>query len=67
MDKSAQEWAKLAINARKEGIEPPERPDIMQFFQIAMQFVTQDASTSVGTSQVQLFEGPPAAVVPPAQ
>jgi len=67
MDKSAQEWAKLAISARKEGIEPPERPDIMQFFQLTMQFVTQDASMPVGTPQAQPSEGPPAAVAPPVQ
>ena len=44
LDKSHQEWAKLAIDAAKEGLALPPRPDFNELFQEAMQDIVGTVS-----------------------
>jgi hypothetical protein len=63
IDKSHQEWAKLAIQAAKEGVEAPKRPDIQEMFmmaKMAISMTTTDAKTMAGTPQSEQQEGPAA-------
>lgn len=44
MDKSSQEWGKLAINAAKEGVPAPERPSIEELLAVATKYIGLDMS-----------------------
>jgi hypothetical protein len=59
LDKHFQEWAKISIQAAKEGVEPPTKPDPKELFMLANMAIQQDASMPEGTPQPQV-EGPPA-------
>jgi hypothetical protein len=59
LDKHHQEWARIAIQAAKEGVEPPPKPDFKEIFMLANSVVQQDASMPIGTPQPQV-EGPAA-------
>jgi hypothetical protein len=66
LDKSNQEWAKLYIDAAKEGIELPPKPDINDLLGIATKAikldVANDASRPVNGVQVEPQQGPAAAM-----
>jgi alkylhydroperoxidase/carboxymuconolactone decarboxylase family protein YurZ len=66
LDRSYQEWAKLAISAAKEGVDAPVRPSIHELLAVATQQVMpeQDASMPVGTPAIPGVEGPAADVMP---
>jgi len=65
LDKSYQEWGKIAIMAAKEGVEPPVQPDIKGILAMAKDFIISgghnDASSPEGQSAPQ-SNGPPAAM-----
>ncbi len=65
IDKSYQEWGKLAISAAKEGVPAPERPSIEEILAIASRQVgiMDDASAPAGTPEVKQATGPAADVV----
>lgn len=48
MDKSYREWAKIYIDAAKEGVQPPQPPKIEDLLKIASQVIIQDASMPMG-------------------
>jgi hypothetical protein len=63
LDKHHQEWAKIAIQAAKEGVEPPPKPDFKEIFMLANSVVQIDASMPIGTPQPQV-DGPAAEPTP---
>lgn len=64
IDKSYQEWAKIYINAGKEGVEMPPQPDIMKILALAKQAInsdiSNDASTPQGSEPIPDVQGQPA-------
>jgi len=62
LDKSYQEWAKIAIDAAKEGVDMPERPSIEAMMEIAAKRIMpeMDASMPTGTPQLPQSQGPAA-------
>ena len=64
LDKSYQEWAKLYIDAAKEGVELPPRPDIKELLQVAASIIKSDlagnAAAPAGTPAVPNGKGPAA-------
>jgi len=64
IDKSHQEWAKIYIDAAKEGVTLPPPPNITDILMIAKQAITSDinmdASAPKGASQVPQVNGPAA-------
>lgn len=65
LDKSYQEWAKLHIQAAKEGVELPPQPDITQLLGIAKSVINSDlnvdASRPQGGAPMPQPQGPAAA------
>lgn len=65
LDKSYQEWAKLHIQAAKEGVELPKQPDITQLLAMAKQTlesdINVDASRPQGGAPMPQPQGPAAA------
>jgi hypothetical protein len=65
LDKSYQEWAKLHIQAAKEGVELPEQPDITKLLEIAKSVINSDlgvdASRPQGGAPMPQVQGPAAA------
>jgi hypothetical protein len=51
LDKSYQEWGKLAIQAAKEGVEAPKAPDITSLLTIAKQIIESDIKTDAQRPQ----------------
>jgi hypothetical protein len=65
MNEHYKEWAKISIDAQKEGINPPPAPDIEKLWQMAMQIVAMDASAPLGNPEVEIKKDEPAAAPPP--
>lgn len=65
LDKSYQEWAKLHIQAAKEGVELPPQPDITKLLEIAKSVINSDlgvdASRPQGGAPMPQVQGPAAA------
>jgi uncharacterized spore protein YtfJ len=61
LDKHFQEWAKISIQAAKEGAPAPEKPNPKELFRLATMAIQQDASMPIGTPQPQV-DGPPASM-----
>ena len=65
LDKSYQEWAKLHIQAAKEGVELPPQPDITKLLEIAKSVINSDlgvdASRPQGGAPMPQLQGPAAA------
>ena len=55
LDKSYQEWSKLAITATKEGQPTPEQPDVQQMYETAQGLISQ---TMTGPSNGNKSEEP---------
>ncbi len=68
MSKHYQDMMKLYIDAAKEGISIPQPviPSIEEMWALAVQHTAQDAAAPLGSPQVVLPEGGPAAMAPPA-
>lgn len=67
MDDHYKEWAKLQIQAAKDGVtwNPSLQPSIENMWAVAMKIISQDASAPLGTPQVVQSGGPAADVAPP--
>jgi len=65
LDKSYQEWGKLYIQAAKEGVEMPPKPDVKELLAMAKAFIDADshvdASKPQGSQAPQPQAGPAAA------
>jgi hypothetical protein len=65
MDKSYQEWGKIYIQAAKEGVELPPKPDVKELLTMAKSFIETDlhadASKPKGSQAPQPAPGPAAA------
>jgi hypothetical protein len=70
LDKSYQEWAKISIQAAKEGVDAPKMPDITALLAIAQKAIQADiggdASAPKGGYQAPEQQGP-AAMLPEPQ
>jgi hypothetical protein len=66
LDKSHQEWAKLYIDAAKEGVQLPEKPNVEELLSMATAAikmdVANDASRPVNGVQTPEIQGPAAAM-----
>jgi hypothetical protein len=64
LDKSYQEWGKLYIMAAKEGVTPPQQPDITKLLEMAKQFIDTDINVNAAKLnngvQVPEVQGPAA-------
>lgn len=65
-DKSYQEWAKIYIDAAKEGVDPPKPPNIEKMLEMAKKAINadvgMDASSPAGGISLPQQEGPAAAL-----